>query len=235
MAISTITATSTTGVIQAGTARSAYSTFNATFNGTTTMTVTSVSAGAMVVGQIVGISPYPTITAQLTGVAGSTGTYTLSTTVNAGSYQLGTYGYDFLNVPSWARRITIVYDSVSNSGSSHVAQLGTAGGIVTTNYISAVIQNSPSNISYGGSTSSFMLTIPYSATSRYNGSVVFTLLGSNTWVQQSVLGDGYGAYVISTSTGRVTLASQLTQIRVLPATAVGGAIFDNGSFNILYE
>lgn len=239
MAISTITSASTQGVIASGTAFAApIAQFNATTNGTTTMTVTSVLAGTLAVGQVVGINPtYPTITAQLTGTAGGAGTYTISAAVNAGTYN-GTYivAYDFLNVPSWAKRITVIYDSISNTGGYSFGNLlGTSSGVVTSGYTSTAIQNNGSTISASSQTTYFILTtLPYS-NARYSGTSVFTLLGSNVWVQQSILADIYTGATVSTAAGRITLSGQLTTIRVLPSYSTGLDRFDNGSFNILYE
>jgi hypothetical protein len=54
--------------------------FTASISGST-MTVTAISSGTLAVGQLIsgtGVSQYTIITAQLTGTAGSTGTYTVS-------------------------------------------------------------------------------------------------------------------------------------------------------------
>ena len=66
--------------------------FTAAISGTT-MTVSAIATGALAVGQIVsgvGVTQYTTITAQLTGTAGSTGTYTVSYSQTVSSTSMST-------------------------------------------------------------------------------------------------------------------------------------------------
>lgn len=236
MPISYVTSAGIQGAITAGTAFSAQTTSNITFNGTTTMTVNSVSAGAIVIGQVLNVSPYPTVTAQLTGTTGGAGTYTISAAVNAATYTINAAGFDFLNVPSWARRITIVCDSMSNAnGYAFAVQAGTASGVASSGYVGNVYQW------YNGSSNSttasnyFFLVYYGNPSARYNGTLVFTLVGSNIWAFQSQLGDGFGANSIAWSAGRVALSGALTTVRLLPTQTPGTDYFDNGTLNILYE
>ena len=235
MAISYVSSAGIQGAITAGTAFSAAPIINATFNGTTTMTVNSISAGAVVIGQVLYVSPYPTVTAQLTGTSGGAGTYTLSAAVSAQTNNIYATGFDFLNVPSWVRRITVVYDSISNSGAQIGTQLGTASGIVATGYTCSVFQNNATGLGYGNSTTDFRLTVYNNSGGRYSGTVVFTLVGSNVWVQQGILADGFNIFSDATSGGRVALPGALTTVRVSAGQAAGSDIFDGGTFNILYE
>ena len=67
-------------------------TFTASISGTT-MTVSAIATGALAVGQIVSgvsVTQYTTITAQLTGTAGSTGTYTVSYSQTVSSTSMST-------------------------------------------------------------------------------------------------------------------------------------------------
>ena len=67
-------------------------TFTAAISGST-MTVSAIASGTLAVGQIVsgvGVTQYTTITAQLTGTAGSTGTYTVSYSQTVSSTSMST-------------------------------------------------------------------------------------------------------------------------------------------------
>lgn len=237
MPISTITSQSTSGVIASGNIIAPSVVFNATFNGTTTMTVNSVSSGAVCVGQVVSATGYPTVTAQLTGTSGGAGTYTISATVSAQTNNYYATGFDFLNVPSWAKRITVIFSGLSNLyGSAYSALLGTASGVQTSGYVCSAVTNNNTALYYSNASSYFSLFgTNFSSSCQFSGTVVFTLVGSNTWVQQSTLADGFAQFMVSTAAGRVALPSALTRVRILSATALGFDYFDAGSINILYE
>lgn len=138
---------------------------------------------------------------------------------------------DFTSIPSWVKRITVMFSGVSTNGTSNLqVQIG-SGSVTTTGYLSA---SAYTGASAGGATSTtgFSLTAgAISATSIFNGHCVITLLGSNIWIQSSVLGrtDGYTAM----SGGNVTLSGALDRVRI--TTVNGTDIFDAGSINILYE
>lgn len=237
MPISTITSQSTSGVIASGNIIAPSVVFNATFNGTTTMTVNSVSSGAVRVGQVLSATGYPTVTAQLTGTSGGAGTYTISATVSAQTSNYTATAFDFLNVPSWAKRITVIFSGLSNSvGYAYSALLGTASGIQTSGYVCSTVTNVNTSL-YVTSTNTYFSLFGTGSNSacQFSGTVVFTLVGSNTWVQQSMLADGFAQNTVSTAAGRVALPSALTRVRIVSAPALGFDYFDAGSINILYE
>lgn len=143
---------------------------------------------------------------------------------------------DFTGIPSWVKRITVMFDGVGTNGSSnHRVRLGDAGGIETTGYASAC--------TYGGATAGgtsqtggFVTTTDISSASEVTGFVVLSLVSGNTWV--SVGGAIYNKSSISsftmTSSGVKTLSDTLTQLSI--TTTNGTDTFDNGGvINILYE
>lgn len=141
---------------------------------------------------------------------------------------------DFTGLPSWVKRITVVFDGVSTNGTSPVlVQIGDSGGIEVTGY------NSASN--YGVSAGQLIVSTAglileptgslTNATLRY-GSMIVSALGSNTWVEQS----GIYNTVAGTSVqggGAKTLSGTLDRVRI--TTVNGTDTFDAGSINILYE
>lgn len=127
---------------------------------------------------------------------------------------------DFTGIPSWAKKITVMFNVVSTSGTSLVQfQLG-AGSVQTTGYTSV-----------GGITSGIGIQGSVSAGDSRNGNTTFTLLNGNTW-QCS------GGYVVNGNTfgataGGVTLSGTLDRIRV--TTVNGTDVFDAGQIGVLYE
>jgi hypothetical protein len=136
---------------------------------------------------------------------------------------------DFTSIPSWVKRVTVMFNGVSTNGSSNLClQIG-AGSITSSGYTSSA---SSSTNGAPTSTSSFILTAFVSAATSQSGHAVLTSLGSNTWVQSGISAFSNGTYT-NLSGGNVALSGALDRVRI---TTVGGTdTFDAGSINILYE
>jgi hypothetical protein len=142
---------------------------------------------------------------------------------------------DFTGIPSTAKRITVMFSGVStNSTSIPQIQLGDAGGVETTGYLAMVTNiQTASNTTRGvTATSGFIYLHAGSATSVVNGSITFSLLGSNTWTVSGNLYDSGGAQ-LNTVSGTKTLSDTLTQVRI--TTVNGTDTFDAGTINIMWE
>lgn len=141
---------------------------------------------------------------------------------------------DFTGIPSWAKRVTVMFSGVSTSGTSPIQiQLGDAGGIETTGYVCTYLVIVNANTSSGGtSTAGHVTNSVSSSTNTFMGHTVFTLLGSNAWVGSSTITSD-GATRGFTSATTKTLSDTLTQLRI--TTAGGTDTFDAGSINIQYE
>ena len=152
-----------------------------------------------------------------------------------GTAQASTSGtsIDFTSIPSWVKRITVMFKAVStNGGSNWLVRLGTSSGIVSTGYLGSCAYVGPAT---GGanSTTGFILQVGGGAQVMH-GTMILCLQesSSNSWVQSATLGDSSQAYVFL-SGGSLSLASVLTQLRI--TTVSGTDAFDAGSINILYE
>jgi hypothetical protein len=159
-----------------------------------------------------------------TGVQDNSGAFVLGTSVASTS---GT-SIDFTSIPSWVKRITVMFSGVSTNGASAlIVQLGTSGGVVTTGYISgSETGTGAASITTGLACS--RTGVP-SASSTYYGFLEIDTLGSNIWVSSGNTWDGSWCY---TNAGGVTLGGTLDRVRV---TSVTPDTFDAGTINILYE
>lgn len=149
---------------------------------------------------------------------------TLATAVNTTS---GT-AIDFTGIPSWVKRVTVMFNAVSTNGTSNLVLQSGAGSIQSSNYSSSALNQSGTAVS---SVQFFVLTSGITATATLVGQAVISLVGSNTWVLSSVITNtnaGSGHY----SAGNVVLSGTLDRVRI---TTVSGDTFDAGSINILYE
>ena len=141
---------------------------------------------------------------------------------------------DFTGIPSWVKRVTLMVSNISfnSSGNFPVITLGTSAGLVTSGYTGSAmfattggiagVQQGANFAIYDNGPSSF---------DRNHGTVTFTLLGSNIWTMSGNVCNANSAQ-ISWMAGSVTLPDVLDRIQV---SASGGAAFDSGIINILYE
>lgn len=172
----------------------------------------------------------PAVAGTFTATMGSaTGTHFPFTAGTAVASTSGT-SIDFTSIPSWVKRITVMFNGVSTSGTSALQiQIGDSGGVENTGYVSSAQSGGTAN----SLTSGFSIAFSgFTATTTSNGVFNIVLIGSNSWVQGGTLyNSATGA--ISSSCGSKTLSDTLTQIRI--TTVNGTDTFDAGSINILYE
>ena len=167
--------------------------------------------------------------------AALTGTLPAGTNViSAGTLVASTSGtsIDFTSIPSWVKRITVMFNGVSTSGSSFwLLRLGTGGTPETTGYDSTGNNVQASN-TLTTSTAGF---VAYSNVASYvvSGTMVVTNVSGNIWVCSGLLGTSTGASVQFTTTGTKTLAGSLNMVRI--TTVNGSDTFDAGTINILFE
>jgi hypothetical protein len=165
------------------------------------------------------------------------GTPTGTGVLTSGTAQDSTSGtnIDFTDIPSWTKRITVMFSAVSGNGTSgFLIQLGDSGGIETTGYTGAagVMVNAASS-SVGNLSTGFGI---------YNGGNLFNIYGNaticllnattNLWSFSFSGANGNTANVI-VSGGTKALSATLDKIRITFAN--GTDTFDAGSINILYE
>jgi hypothetical protein len=140
---------------------------------------------------------------------------------------------DFTGIPSWVKRITVMFNGVSTNGTSNKQiQLGDSGGFETTGYLGASVQlTDAASVNAATITTGFGIRSALAA-DTINGAVVITNLTSNTWVAQGALTDSSrgAGYLVG---GAKALSDVLTQVRI--TTVNGTDAFDAGSINILYE
>jgi hypothetical protein len=139
---------------------------------------------------------------------------------------------DFTNIPSWVKRITVMFYNVSTNGTSNIqVRLGTGGSPTTSGYQGTSLASTAAGNSASNSTTGFVL-LSGSAAALCNGIGVFTNLTGNTWSGTISVGNSDTARLLTTSAG-IILSGTLDIIRI--TTVNGTDTFDNGSINILYE
>ena len=156
-------------------------------------------------------------------------------TVSSGTAVASTSGteIDFTSIPSWVKRITVMFSGVSLSGSDDLLiQIGDSGGFETTGYNSTGGASAGSTqFIVGGSatTTGFLVYNHTGAGASFNFPYVLTNISGNIWVGSY---SGNESIRVIAGGGIKTLSDVLTQVRI---TRTGTNTFDAGSINILYE
>lgn len=139
---------------------------------------------------------------------------------------------DFTSIPSWVRRITVMFQGVSLSGTENMlVQIGPSGAVETTSYISSSTQTTGGAGGTASSTSGFIVRCAGAANLCY-GHLIITNITSNTWISSHTLSaDG----TFSGMFGGGTKALASGPLARLSITRTGTNTFDAGSINIMYE
>lgn len=168
-----------------------------------------------------------------------TGTFTVAgvnSNIVAGTSVATTSGtsVDFTSIPSWVKRITVMFNGVSQSSATPygIIQIG-AGSVTTTGYIcTQTTLVAASTVTTLAFTSGFAYLNLNANTDTVNGIAVLTTLGSNVWVASGTINNATGLRGVIFS-GNITLGGVLDRVRI--TTTDGTTTFDAGSINILYE
>jgi len=180
------------------------------------------------------------ITVSAPAVAGSTTqtlvnvTGTLAPIVSGTAVTASGTSVDFTGIPSWVKRITVMFSGVSTNGTSAlIIQLG-AGSIDATSYLGASMRVNNTSIATANLNTGFLVVGSggNGATSILHGVATINLIGSNIWTYQSVVGHS-DAVQAAYCGGSKTLSSTLDRVRI--TTVNGTDTFDAGTINILYE
>jgi hypothetical protein len=176
------------------------------------------------------------ITVSAPAVAGSTTqtlvnvTGTLAPVVSGTAVTASSTSVDFTGIPSWVKRITVMFQGVSSNGTSlWQIQIG-SGSVTTSGYVASVagIANVATNSSTG-----FIQAQTISAATTYTGVFVVNNFSGNTYLGSGSLLTMNNASNGFFSSGSIALGGTLDRVRI--TTVNGTDTFDAGTINILFE
>jgi hypothetical protein len=140
---------------------------------------------------------------------------------------------DFTGIPSWVKKITVMFNGVSTNGTSlPLVRLGTSGGVVASGYLGSQGNHGSGTPSVGLQTAGFGVANGWAASTSLQGLGTLARLSGNTWAWSIMAGRDDAVGVLYAG-GTVTLSDTLTQVRI--TTVNGTDTFDAGSINILVE
>jgi hypothetical protein len=140
---------------------------------------------------------------------------------------------NFTGLPSWVKRITVMFQGVSTSGTSlPIIQLGTGSTTYTTSGYVGSTTDASTTVSTVAHNTGVPLQGAGAAATVMQGAVVISNITGNVWASFGVIGRSNTTNT-SMIGGTISLAAALTAVRI--TTVNGTDTFDAGSINILYE
>lgn len=134
-------------------------------------------------------------------------------------------------VPSWARELLLVLDSVSSTSTGNLSiVMGDSGGVETTGYLGTVLVmgSTTSSLSSG-----FPITVVSTATSEWSGTAKFRRIdsvGNSYWVMESMMGRNDASAAPNICVGRKQLSGALTTVNL----SVSTGSFDGGRAQLFW-
>jgi hypothetical protein len=139
---------------------------------------------------------------------------------------------DFTGIPSWVKKITVMFNGVSTNGSSNIqVQLGDSGGIETTGYLSAGSRLT-TTAQAGTSTTGLLFTAIVVAANVTSGIMTIVNLSGNIWAMNCTTSDSANS-TVNVSGGTKETSATLDRVRI--TTVNGTDAFDAGTINVMWE
>jgi hypothetical protein len=140
---------------------------------------------------------------------------------------------DFTGIPSWAKRVTVMFNGVSTSGTSNLRiQIG-SGSVDSTGYSSSYGNIGTASVSGAVNSTSGWEILNVAASATNSGIATICLLSSNIWTFNSLTSAVTTANTILVGGVKTALSGTLDRVRI--TTVNGTDTFDAGSINIMYE
>lgn len=142
---------------------------------------------------------------------------------------------DFTGIPSWVKRITVIFNRVSTNGTSVVQIQVGSGSFETSGYSSSAnFSSSSGQFLYVETGFNIEPTQAANSTHSRSGAIQIFLVGADTWVSSGNINGGGVVQVTSSSAGvSPNLSGALDRIRI--TTISGANTFDAGSINVMWE
>jgi hypothetical protein len=147
----------------------------------------------------------------------------------------GQTSIEFTGLPSWIKRITVLIQGVSTSGTSNIqVQIGSTT-FTTSGYSCFVASIDGTNsTSVSAPATGFLAKVGVALANTYTGTMVLNLTTGNTWLSTGSTSSNAGPTTFSN--GFLSLGGTLDRVRL---TTTGADTFDTnpsaGTVNILYE
>ena len=140
---------------------------------------------------------------------------------------------DFTDIPSWAKRVTVILSNVGLTAAENVLlQLGTSGGIISTGYAAnrGQITGGTNTVTSIDTTTSFPIGVGAASTDRHSGTFTIVNQTGNVWVGNGISTNNAARTLMTV--GYIDLGGQLDRVRI---TRSGTSTFAAGTVNVMWE
>lgn len=143
--------------------------------------------------------------------------------------------FNFTSIPSWVKRITVIFSSVSTNGTSNMTvRLGTSSGVETTSYASVYSNVGAAAAGSTANTNGFTIGNG-AATDVLNGMMSIVQINTNIWVAAGQFAWGTTPATSAVS-GTKTLGGTLDRVQITTVASPAVDTFDTSSvINVFYE
>jgi hypothetical protein len=170
-----------------------------------------------------------------TGLLGSTGATGLQYITLDATQTMSGLSVIFTGIPTWAKKITVNFISMSTSGISDVIiQLGSPAGFESNGYIGCQTTLTSSSVNgtlWGGD--GFVILDNTSASLSFSGSATISSVPSNQYAFNSMLGITSANTINSSISAGSKVIANLDRLQI--TTVNGTDTFDSGQVNVMYE
>lgn len=171
-------------------------------------------------------------TLNVTGAFTASGGLGTSLITRAASQVATSTAVTFTGIPSWANRITITWSNISTAtNGTFGVQVGTSSGTVTSGYTSTA-NGLAAGVAYAANGTASFIFGSNVAADAYYGRYTLNRNDANCWIGDGMLHRAGATNHWIIGTGRIDLGTGVLDRVVLTS---GGAAFDAGTFNVMWE
>ena len=136
----------------------------------------------------------------------------------------------FTGIPSWVKRITVLFLGVSTSGTALIQVQAGSGSVTSSGYVSAGLTSSGSGVATAGNATGFVLGAnSQTAALTMYGSVVIELVSVTNYVGHGSISSGLTNQAVN---GGIALPGLIDRVNI---TTTGSDTFDGGQITLYYE
>lgn len=138
---------------------------------------------------------------------------------------------DFTGIPSWVKKVTVMFNGVSTSGANvYLIQIG-SGSFVTSGYATTTVYTGSSTSGMSGTAGFYMWN--GASAEIHSGTYIISQFSGTTYVGSGVYNHHAQTYISTGAGVSPALSGVLDRVRL--TTQNGTDTFDSGSVNIMYE
>jgi hypothetical protein len=163
------------------------------------------------------------------GATGAAGQLTFTTVKDLS----GNIAVDFIGIPSWAKKIHIMFSYASLNGNSDILMFIGSGSFTTSGYSSTASVIGTSTVSTGITTEGFLLTNNLTSPLNASGFATLINISANIWVISSNMTRHSTPATWVAAGVSPSLSGALDRIRIISSNS--SDVFDIGQVNIAYE